>query len=71
MKTVRLLWLLVLLSSQALADVSIRETIILTDEEQSNLRQLIQYNKEAQTLWNQIKQDALDTYELAYFFDKK
>lgn len=46
------------MSLSAVAEVSIRQTLLLTPEEQQYLMQLIQENKEVQNLWYPVKEAA-------------
>lgn len=50
--------LLFVIVQTASADVRIRQTILLTNEEQSHLMLLIQKHKEAQKYWEQIQEEA-------------
>lgn len=53
-----LLFFLLIAVQPAFAEVNIRQTILLTTEEQHFLADLIKKNKEAQKYWNQIKEEA-------------
>ncbi|MEK6475925.1 alginate lyase family protein [Catalinimonas sp. 4WD22] len=52
------IFFLVIISTSAVAEVSIRQTLLLTPEEQQYLMKLIQENKEVQNLWYPVKEAA-------------
>lgn len=58
MRPFYLSFLLIIMHHLAVAEVSIRQTLLLTAEEQQYLMKLIQENKEVQNLWYPVKEAA-------------
>ncbi|WPP48106.1 alginate lyase family protein [Catalinimonas niigatensis] len=58
MRLFYLSFLLLIIHHLAVAEVSIRQTLLLTAEEQQYLMKLIQQNKEVQNLWYSVKEAA-------------